>query len=65
MIRFACDASLQKGFKGRVGLHSVSTAEAFYGRLGFKAIDCPNEYHEIYMELNESGARELLRDTVP
>ena len=48
------------GYGGRLGLHAVGDAEDFYRRLGFRALDCPNEYNELYMELDESGARVLL-----
>ena len=62
MLRAACDLSLQHGHGGRVGLHSLQAAEGFYRRLGFVALDCPNEYHEMYFELDESGAQALLID---
>jgi hypothetical protein len=60
MLRMACDLSLQNGFGGRVGLHSVVAAEAFYRRLGFQGLGCPNEYNELYFELDDNGAQVLL-----
>ncbi len=62
LIRIAADASYQRGYHGRVGLHSVAGAIDFYRRLGFRSLDCPNEYHELYMELDEAGAQALLKD---
>jgi ribosomal protein S18 acetylase RimI-like enzyme len=62
MVRLSCDASRQRGYEGRVGLHSVAGAVDFYRRLGFRPLDCSNEYHELYMELDADGARALLKD---
>ena len=62
LIRIACDASLQRGFGGRLGLHSTALAERFYENLGLRRLDCPNEHHEIYLELDEAGAGDLLSD---
>lgn len=62
MLRIACELSLQRGYGGRLGLHSVAGAETFYARLGFRRLDCPSEHHEVYYELDESGAEALLRD---
>ena len=60
LVRMAADLSLQRGYGGCVGLHSVAAAEEFYLRLGFWGHHCPNEYHELYVELGEDGARSLL-----
>ena len=60
LLRVACDLSLTWGCRGRIGLHSVPSAEAFHRRLGFRSLDCPNEYHELYFELDEGGAQVLL-----
>ena len=62
LLRTACDLSIQRGFGGRVGLHSIASAEDFYRRLGFRSLDCPSEYNEVYFELDESGAQALLSD---
>jgi hypothetical protein len=62
MLRIACELSVQRGYGGRVGLHSVANAEEFYRRLGFQTLACPNEYHELYLELDEISAEALLRD---
>lgn len=60
LLRAAAEYSKQRGFGGRLGLHSVPEAEQFYNRLGFQKLDCPNEYNEIYFELNEGGADHLI-----
>ena len=62
LLRLACDLSVQRGYRGRLGLHSVADAEDFYRRLGFRSLDCPSEYNELYFELDESGAKALLSD---
>jgi predicted N-acetyltransferase YhbS len=46
LVRLAIARSLRSGTEGRVGLHATVEAEGFYKKLGFKSIDCPNEYHE-------------------
>jgi hypothetical protein len=63
MLRIACEFSVQRGYGGRLGLHSVAAAEAFYRRLGFESLDCPSEHHELYLEVHESRAEALLHDT--
>jgi hypothetical protein len=60
MLRTACDLSFQRGYDGRVGLHSLKAAEEFYRRLGFRGLDCPNEYNELYMELDVAASRQFL-----
>ncbi len=60
MIGIAHDLSLQQGIGGSVGLHSVSAAEGFYRRIGLRSLDCPNEYNEVYLELDVE-ARALLQ----
>lgn len=60
LLRAACQLSVERGYKGRLGLHAVPAARDFYSRIGFQVIDCPNEYNELYMELDEAGARALL-----
>jgi GNAT superfamily N-acetyltransferase len=62
MLRFAAQRSRQLGFEGRLGLHSLHTAEAFYRQLGFVEVDCPNEYHELYLELSADAAGALLEE---
>ncbi len=62
MLRVACDVSMHLGYGGRLGLHSLASAQDFYRRIGFRSLDCPNEYNEIYFEMDEHVAQELLRD---
>lgn len=62
LLRMACDLSVQRGYEGRVGLHSVAAAQTFYSRMGFRSLDCPNEYNELYFELDPGGAHALLSD---
>ena len=62
MLRIACELSDQAGYGGRVGLHSLAAAENFYRRIGFRGLDCPNEYNELYFELDEFGAEALLSE---
>lgn len=62
MLRIACDVSSQRGFEGRIGLHSVSAARDFYRRVGLCDQDCPSEFNELYMELDEHGAERLLTE---
>ncbi len=62
LLKVACHLSVERGYDGRLGLHAVTRAEEFYSRLGFRSVDCPNEYNELYMELDENGAQALLSD---
>ena len=57
LLRFAFERSKALGQKAAVGLHSLPAAEAFYERLGFERLNCPNEYHEPYFELSEPAAQ--------
>jgi hypothetical protein len=60
MLRYAHDVSLHMGYEGRVGLHSIVAAEAFYRNAGFRGHDCPSEHHELYMELDGASAQRLI-----
>jgi hypothetical protein len=46
---------------GSVGLHAVDQAAAFYRKLGFEAVDCLNEYKEVYLELSRERGVQLTR----
>jgi hypothetical protein len=59
MVLLAIDRSRQLGTLGRVGLHAVPDAENFYAKMGFKTLDCPNEYNEVYYELSADEAAQL------
>ncbi len=60
MLRAASDFSRQQGCGGRIGLHALAAAESFYRRERFAQIDCPNEFNELYFELDDEGASALL-----
>jgi hypothetical protein len=62
LLKAACRISAERGYQGRLGLHATAKAENFYSRLGFRSLDCPNEYNELYMELDEGRALTLLGD---
>ena len=63
LLRFACERSKQLGYDGRVGLHALPQAQDFYLGLGFKPlIICPNEYKEVYFELDELAGTKLMAD---
>jgi hypothetical protein len=42
----------------------VAGAEDFYRRIGFQGLDCPNEYNEMFFELDESGSQVLLAQEI-
>jgi hypothetical protein len=62
MLRYAFDLSVHMGYEGRVGLHSVTAAEAFYRKVGFRSFDCPSEHHELYMEIDGTHVQSLIGD---
>jgi Sigma-70 factor, region 1.1 len=61
LIRVAQAQSVLSGTEGRVGLHSLLDAEEFYKKLGFKPMDCSNEYNEVYYELDSKAASNNLQ----
>lgn len=63
LLRFASERSLATGTNGVIGLHSVDRAVNFYESLGFRRQDCPNEYHELYLELEVGGVAAFLART--
>jgi GNAT superfamily N-acetyltransferase len=62
LIRAAVEMSFDVGFKGRIGLHSLPQAEAFYERHGieFLGIDADKQ-HMKYFELSEQKAAEFVK----
>jgi hypothetical protein len=64
LLRLACERSEQLGYGGRIGLHALQSAEGFYKRLGFNAPICPNEYTEVYFELDGGGVQDLVKKEV-
>jgi hypothetical protein len=65
LITFAAIFSIHLGFEGKIGLHSVKTAENFYKRLDF--LDLGNDinyknYH--YLELPIDDAKLLVLNSL-
>jgi hypothetical protein len=63
LIRTAVELSVQEGFKGRIGLHSLPQADGFY-RIGCGMSDLgPDKaYHDLrYFEMTETQAEEAIR----
>jgi hypothetical protein len=65
LITFAAIFSIHLGFEGKIGLHSVKTAENFYKRLDF--LDLGNDinyknYH--YLELPTDDAKLLVLNSL-
>ncbi len=56
LLQLASAWSVDRGLGGAVGLHALHDAIPFYEKLGFSAIDCPNEHHELYFELDAASA---------
>ncbi|QNP41726.1 GNAT family N-acetyltransferase [Lysobacter solisilvae (ex Woo and Kim 2020)] len=62
LMRAAVELSQELGFKGRVGLHSLSQAEAFYERLGMTLLDRDIDKENLrYCEMTQESAEALLR----
>jgi hypothetical protein len=61
LLKAAVQMSLDLGFKGRIALHSLPRAEAFYERHGMKAhgID-PHKEHLKYYEMTAEAAKKFL-----
>lgn len=61
MLYAAIQISLDNGFKGRVGLHSLPQAEGFYERLGFQCLGVDPDKKDLkYYELSPQAAREFI-----
>lgn len=61
MIRAAIQVSLELDFKGRIGLHSLPRAEAWYDRRGFTAVGIdPTKQHMKYYEMTEAQAAKFI-----
>lgn len=55
--------SAAEGFKGRIGLHSLPQADAFYARSGFDDLGPDANFGELrYFELSEERARAFLEE---
>lgn len=63
LLQSAVRLSLQEGFDGRTGLHSLPQAERFYGRCGMKAVGTDPAYHDLlYFEFAAPAARAFLEE---
>jgi GNAT superfamily N-acetyltransferase len=56
LLQLAGAWSLDRGLGGAVALHALPEAVQFYLKLGFTTLDCPNEHHELYFELDAASA---------
>lgn len=63
LLGVAVELSLEAGFKGRIGLHSLEQAEPFYERHGMVClgIDAAKQ-HMKYYEFTEEQARAFIRE---
>ncbi len=59
MLQYVSARTFAGGEGGALGLHSLPAAVGFYQRLGFVPHGCPNEHHELYLELDERKAHAL------
>ena len=59
LLQYASARTFAAGQGGALGLHSLPEAAGFYKTVGFASYDCPNEHHELYLELNEDRAHEF------
>lgn len=60
LLGVACDTSFGADLDGRVGLHATAGAEPYYKSRGFQELDCPNEYHEVYLQIGTASAMRLV-----
>jgi GNAT superfamily N-acetyltransferase len=62
LMRAAVEMSVDLGFKGRIGLHSLPQAEPFYENLGMTAGGCdPDKENLNYCEMTPEQAAAFLR----
>lgn len=59
MLRYAVNYSQRLGCEGRLALHSLRSAEAFYRKKGFDEVGFSTEEGLVYFELSEARARSL------
>ncbi|MEH2156524.1 GNAT family N-acetyltransferase [Nostoc sp.] len=61
LIAFAIERSFDLGYKGRIGLHSLSRAEEFYNRLKMTNFGEDIDKQKLkYFELSEEEARKIM-----
>ncbi len=57
LLRTAIQASLDKGFDGRIGLHSLPQADSFYGHQGMTNLGPDADYQNLcYFEISADEA---------
>jgi hypothetical protein len=61
LLAQAIGESLEKGFKGRIGLHSLPKAEAWYEYLGLTNFGIDTDKKLPYLELDKKTASHLLK----
>jgi hypothetical protein len=59
LLAVASSMSIVDGTDGLLGLHAMDSVADYYRNLGFRRIDCLNEYRELYFELPREHARTL------
>lgn len=63
LITAALERSLDEGFKGRMGLHSLPQADDFYRRLGMTDLGPDANYQGLrYFEMTAEQARAFLEE---
>lgn len=63
LLAAAIQCSLDDGFRGRIGLHSLPQSEDFYRKCSMTEFDRDPDYEDlIYFEMSESRAAEFMRE---
>lgn len=61
LLRAAIELSRKEEFKGRIGLHALSQAEAFYLKCGMSDFGSDANYHSLrYFEMTENQANSFI-----
>ena len=62
MLGAAVEISIQIGFEGRCGLHSLAQSEGFYKSIGMRDLGVDSDYHNLrYFEFDVQGATNFRR----
>jgi hypothetical protein len=62
LIAQAIGSSINQGFKGRLGLHSLPSAAGWYKKMGFTSYGKDENAHGLeYFELDETSAQKILK----
>ena len=63
LVTAAVALSAEEGFKGRLGLHSLPQADAFYQKIGMTDLGQDTAYQNLrYFEMTAESAREFLEE---